>query len=118
MNIHYTGRQVEVSPLVRTQVETRLSKLHKVLGRRPPLETHVTLSQERHRHVVELTMNFRDHALVGAARTPDLHISLHRALNRLERQVLKHKARLRVKKRHARPPAARSIRTLRPRPAA
>ena len=117
MNIHYTGRNLEVPDVVRREVEAKLKKLKKVLGPRPAMETHVILVRQRHLLEVEITVNLRDHALVGAASTPDLLISLDEALDRLERQALKHKARLRVKKRHLRPLAARSIRTLKANPA-
>lgn len=112
MNTHYTGRQLDVTPEVREQVESRLEKLKKILGPRPAWETHVTLSQVRHRHAVEISVNLRDHAIVGAAETPDLNISLNEALDKIEKQAVKHKARLRAKKRHAGPQDLRSIRTL------
>jgi putative sigma-54 modulation protein len=112
MNIHYTGRNLEVPPQVAKIVQSRLSKLKKILGPRPAMETHVILSLVRHVYRVEITVNLRDHAVVGVAETPELNASLKDALDRLEKQAMKHKARLRVKKRHARPQVARSIRTL------
>ena len=117
MNIHYTGRNLEVPTVVRQEVETRLKKLQKVLGPRPSMETRVIVAKERHLLMVEITVNLRDHAVVGVGSTPELRVSLDEALDRLEKQALKHKTRLRVKKRHARPVAARSIRTLRSNPA-
>jgi ribosomal subunit interface protein len=113
VNVSYTGRQQEVTPFVRKQVETRLTKLSKILGPRPTLETHVILAQERHLTLVEITVNLNDHAIVGAAGKRTLRESLTAALEHLEKQVLKQKARWRVTHRHARPQAARSIRTLR-----
>ena len=112
MNIHYTGRQVEVDPSINKQVEMRIQKLKKILGPRPALETHVILSQMRGRYNVEVTVNLRNHSLVGSGGGPDLKPSMRDALDKLEKQALKHKARLRVSKRHAHPAASRSIRTL------
>ena len=112
MNVHYTGRQQEVTPFVRKQVESRLKKLSKILGPRPALETRVILTQERHLILVEITVNLHDHAIVGVSETPHLRVSLTEALERLEKQALKHKTRWRVTRRHSRPQAARSIRTL------
>ena len=112
MNVSYTGRQQEVTPFVRKQVETRLTKLAKILGPRPALETHVILAQERHLILVEITLNLNDHAIVGAAGKRNLRESLRAALEHLEKQVLKQKSRWRVTHRHARPQDARSIRTL------
>ena len=112
MKIHYTGRNLEVPPVVSKEVENKLKKLQKVLGPRPTMETHVILTKERHLLEVEITANLRDHVLVGLGSTPDLRASLHEALDHLERQALKLKARLRVKNRHVKPAAARSIRTM------
>ena len=112
MNVHYTGRQQEVTPFVKKQVEGRLKKLVKILGPRPALETRVILAQERHLFLVQITVNVNDHAIVGAAETADLKASLKEALERLEAQALKQKARWRVTHRHARPATERSIRTL------
>jgi len=112
VNVHYTGRQQEVTPFVRKLVEARLRKLIKILGPRPALETRVILAQERHLILVEITVNLNDQAIVGAAETPILRDSLAAALERLEKQVLKQKTRWRVTHRHDRPESARSIRTL------
>jgi len=115
VNVHYTGRQQEVTPFVRKQVESRLKKLVKILGPRPALETRVILAHERHLVLVEITVNVNNHAIVGMSETPHLKVSLAEALERLEKQALKNKARWRVSSRHAHPASARSIRTLQPR---
>jgi ribosome-associated translation inhibitor RaiA len=92
-------------------VESRLKKLIKILGPRPPLETRVILAQERHLIQVEITINLNDQAIVGAAEMPHLRDSLSAALEHLEKQVLKQRARWRVTHRRARPVSERSIRT-------
>jgi ribosomal subunit interface protein len=112
MNVHYTGRQQEVTPFVRKQVESRLKKLCKILGPRPAMETRVILAQERHLILVEITVNLNDQAIVGAAEMPNLRDSLSAALEHLEKQVLKQRTRWRVTHRRPRPESARSIRTL------
>jgi ribosomal subunit interface protein len=117
MNVHYTGRNLEVPLVVRKDVETRLKKLQKVVGPRPSMETRVIIAKERHLLMVEITVNLRDHAVVGVGSTRELRASVDEALDNLERQALKHKTRLRVKKRHVHPAASRSIRTLRTNPA-
>ncbi len=117
MNVHYTGRNLEIPTVVRKEVESRLKKLQKVVGPRPSMETRVIVAKERHLMMVEITVNLRDHAVVGVGSTRELRASVDEALDRLEKQALKHKTRLRVKKRHVHPTAARSIRTMGTRPA-
>lgn len=104
MRVHYTGRQVEITPVIKTQVEEKLNKVHKILGPHLDLEAHVILSQERHRHTSELTLNLKNHSLVGLGVTHDFYSSLQEALENLEKQVLKYKSRGRVLKRRFKNP--------------
>src|SRR5512140_3948454 len=99
MKVAYTGRQVEVSPSIRLQVEDRLSKIHKILGARHDLEAHLVLALEHHCYSSELTLNFRDHALVSAASNHILAVCMQDVLDRLEKQAVRHKARWRELKR-------------------
>jgi ribosome-associated translation inhibitor RaiA len=52
-------------------------------------EAHVRLSQERHLHHVEVTMNFHHHALVCADSNVDLSAAVHGAIQKLETQAIK-----------------------------
>ena len=110
MNVHYTGRQESITPIVRKQVETRLKKLQKVMGPREVMETRVILTLERHLHRAEIHVNVHEHALLGDAETPELMISLKLALDNLETQALKQKARWRDKTRRKRPASLRNLR--------
>jgi ribosomal subunit interface protein len=114
MNVHYTGRQQSVTPEVRKQVEARLDKLQKVFGPRTKPETHVILGHERHLHTAEITLNVHDHTIVGTAETANEAEALTLALDHLEKQALRQKAKWRAKTRHGNAVSARSIRTLQP----
>ena len=59
MKVHYTGRQVEITPAIQSRVEQKLQKIHKILGSRLDLEAHVILSLERHRYTTEVTLHLR-----------------------------------------------------------
>ena len=101
MKIHYTGRQVEITPHIKSLVEEKMSKIHKILGRHLDLEAHVVLSLERHLHSSEVTLNLKNHPLVGLAATADFYSSLQEAMEKLEKRVIKYKGRGRVLKRRA-----------------
>jgi len=116
MNVLYTGRQQSITERVRKQVEPRLDKLQKIFGTRTAPEARVILELERHLHCVEITVTWRDQSTVGAGEAAELREAIAGALDHLEKQALKQKARWRVKNRHAHPVAARSIRTLDSRP--
>jgi len=95
MKISYTGKSEAIPPQQRTKLEAKLQKLSKVLERRGEKEAHVVLTQERFLHKVEITVNAWDHALVGIATNGDIAVAAHEAFDRLEKQLLKLRARWR-----------------------
>ena len=100
MRVEFTGRQYEITPAVRTQVEHGLSKLEKILG--TTFDTHVILATEKHRHIAEITITVRNHPIVGIAETADMTAAVGRALDHIEKQAVKYKGRMRAKKRAGR----------------
>ena len=99
MKISYTGKCEEIPVRQRTKLEGKLQKLAKVLEYRGEKEAHVVLTQQRFLHKVEITMNAWDHALVGIATNGDIAVAAHEAFDRLEKQLLKLRARWRDTKR-------------------
>jgi putative sigma-54 modulation protein len=100
MNVEYTGRHYEVTSAIRKEVETGVTKIHKILGDR--FETKVVLTVEKHRHKAEITINPRNGPLVGLARAKDMMIAVSGALDHLEKQAVKYKTKWQSKKRSAR----------------
>jgi putative sigma-54 modulation protein len=100
MNVEYTGRQFEITPVIRKQVETGLEKLQKILG---TFETHVILSAEKRRHIAEIAITVRNHPpIVGVAEAAEMTVAVGEALDRIERQAVKYKTKWKSKKRLAR----------------
>jgi len=97
VNVEYTGRQYEITPAIRQQVEHRLGKLAKLLGNN--FDTHVILAAEKHRHIAEITITIRNHPIVGVAEAGDMPSAIGEALDRIDRQAVKYKARWRTRKR-------------------
>jgi putative sigma-54 modulation protein len=100
MNVEYTGRQYEITSAIRRQVEQGLAKLTKILGN--TFETHVILTVEKYRCIAEITVTARNRAIVGLAEAGEMVPAVGEALDRIERQAVKYKTRLRTRKRHAR----------------
>jgi putative sigma-54 modulation protein len=100
MNVEYTGRHYNVTPAIRKEVETGLTKIRKILGDR--FETKVILAVEKHRHKAEITISPRNGPLVGLAQAKDMTIAVNEALDHLEKQAVKYKSRWETKKRSAR----------------
>ncbi len=100
MNVEYTGRQYEVTPNLKKQIEQGLSKIEKILSTH--FDTHVILAAEKHRHIAEITVTVRNHNIVGISEATDMTAAVGAALDRIERQAVKYKTRWRSKKRNAR----------------
>src|SRR6202163_1304338 len=98
MNVEYTGRHYEVTPAIRKEVETGLTKIRKILGDK--FETKVVLAVEKRRHKAEITISPRNGPLVGLAQAGDMPSAVGEALDHLEKQAVKYKTRWRTKKRH------------------
>ncbi len=99
MNVEYTGRQCEVTPSLRKEVETGLAKIRKILGDK--FDSKVVLAIEKHRHKAEITVSARNGPLVGAAQATDMSSAIGEAFEHLQKQAVKYKTRWRSKKRHA-----------------
>jgi putative sigma-54 modulation protein len=101
MNVEYTGRQFDITPAIRKQVETGLAKIQKILG--SAFDSHVILSAEKHRHTAEITLTVRNRApIVGVTEAADMTSAINGALARIDRQAVKYKTRWISKKRLAR----------------
>lgn len=103
MHVEYTGRQIEITPAVRKQVEDGLKKISKVLGSN--FNTHVILTAEKYRQIAEITVTIRNHTIVGLAESSEITPAIHEALDRIDCQAIKYKDRWRTRKRQTRKPS-------------
>ena len=70
MTVEYFGRQYEITPAIRDEVESGLGKLTKILG--DNFKSKVILTVEKHRHIAEITVKRRRGHLVGLAEATDM----------------------------------------------
>ncbi|HSY14232.1 MAG TPA: ribosome-associated translation inhibitor RaiA [Verrucomicrobiae bacterium] len=99
MNVEYFGRQFEITPAIRDEVESGLGKLTKILG--DNFKSKVILTAEKHRHIAEITVKRRRGHLVGLAEATDMLVAVNQAIEHIETQVLKHNGRRRATHRKA-----------------
>jgi putative sigma-54 modulation protein len=96
IHVDITGRHVNVTPAIREFTIEKLSKLERLLD--GPLEAHVVLGIEKHRHVAEIQVKSRNGIFTGHHATEDLYASIGDVAEKLERQALKHKEKLHAHK--------------------
>jgi|SRR5579872_1398390 len=99
MRVTYTGRQVELAPAQLRKIEVQVKKIGKLLDGKDEREAHIILSVERHLHRAEINVNYHGHPLVGLAENVDLFTGIHSAIQKLEKQAIKVRAKWRDTKR-------------------
>jgi len=99
MRISYTGKQAELSPVHRKKLDARFFKLSKILDGKEEKGAHVILSTERRTQRAEVTVHYYGHPLVGVGNSTDLFTAINSALDKLEKQLLKERAKWRDTKR-------------------
>jgi len=97
MRIEITGRQIEVTPALREFASEKLRKLERLLD--GPLDIHVVLAVEKHRHMAEIQVKSRTAVLSGTEESEDLYASISEVADKLERQALRHKEKVTGRKR-------------------
>ena len=99
MNVEYFGKQYEITPAIRDEVESGLGKLTKILG--DNFKSKVILTVEKHRNIAEITVKRRRGHLVGLAEATDMVAAVSQAIEHIETQVLRHNGRRRTTHRKA-----------------
>ncbi len=92
MKLEFTGRQTDISEKARKLAERKLAKIAKILT--GATRAHIVVSAEGHRRIVEITVYSRRLALTALEESNDIELSLAAAIEKLERQVEKHRGRL------------------------
>lgn len=102
MDVDYTGRQFEITPKIRKEVEAGLAKLAKIVGDKCTSKVIVTAEKQR-RVAVEITLTRRTKKLVGKGESTDVLVAIDEALDHIEKQALKLSTRKRDVKRAVKP---------------
>lgn len=99
MKITVRGKNIQVTDALREHVEKRLGRLDKFFE--ADTEAQVTLTVERDRHVVEVTIPLNGYILRGEEETGDMYSSIDLVVDVLEKQIEKYKTKLAKKLRSA-----------------
>ena len=92
MRVTVTGKNIEITNALKNVVEKKLDKLDKYFS--PNVEAHATLSVQKNRQIIEVTIPFNGVILRGEEATDDMYASIDLVLDKLERQIKKQKTKL------------------------
>ncbi|MEM5794943.1 MAG: ribosome-associated translation inhibitor RaiA [Bacillota bacterium] len=92
MNINVRGKNIEITPALREHVEKRLRRVTRFFE--DLREVYVILKVEKGRHIVEVTIPLNGITLRGEESSPDMYASVDMVVDKLEKQLSKHKEKL------------------------
>ncbi len=99
MRITITGRNIELTPGLKEAVEDKLSKLEKYF--KPDTDVNVTLSVEKDRQKIEVTIPTKGHTIRTEQVSADMYVSIDLAEEAIEKQLLKYRTKIISKKMNA-----------------
>lgn len=99
MRYTITGRNIEVTPGLKAAVEDKIGKLERYFT--PDTEVIVTLSVQRERQKIEVTIPMKGNIIRAEETSNDMYVSIDLVEEIIERQIKKYKKKLIDKKQSA-----------------
>ncbi|MDD6481674.1 MAG: ribosome-associated translation inhibitor RaiA [Lachnospiraceae bacterium] len=96
MRITITGRNIELTEGLKEAVEDKLRKLEKFFT--PDTDVFVTLSVEKERQKIEVTIPIKGHVIRSEQVSNDMYVSIDLVEEVIERQLRKYRTKLASKK--------------------
>ena len=105
MKTDFTARGLRLDPSVREMAETKLERLSKVLPE--DAQARVVLRKEKKEVSVEVTVQAKSHAWAATATGAEQEVVVREAIEHIEAQVKKSKAKVKEEKKHRAPTVRR-----------
>lgn len=101
MQIHVTFRHMPSSEALKNYVESKIERFSKFLHE--PIDIHVVLEVEKIRQLAKITLNAKNFQCHEEGESSNMYATLDVLLDRVERQLIKHKEIVKDHKTHAHP---------------
>lgn len=92
MQIIVTGHQIDVTPALRSFIEGKFERLERHFDNLTNI--HVVLRVEKERQKVEATVHVNQRDLFADAEHADMYAAIDSLIDKLDRQIKKHKEKL------------------------
>ncbi len=89
MQINLTGHHVEVTRSLKDYVDTKFAKLERHFDHIN--NVHVVLTVEKLNQIAEATIHLSGNEIFASAENADMYSSIDALIDKLDRQILKHK---------------------------
>lgn len=94
MKFNIRGENIEVTGAIKEYVEKKISKLEKYFDTVPSSDVHVNLSVYNDEQRIEVTIPMTNLLLRGEVQHVDLYAAVDLVVDKLERQIRKHKTKI------------------------
>lgn len=92
MKFKVSGKNIAVTDALRDRVENKMVKLEKFFY--PDTEVHATLSVEKNRQIIEITIPFKGIVFRTEQSNDDMYSAIDKAIDVLGKQIVKNKTKL------------------------
>jgi len=92
MHVNVTFRHMDSSDALRNYAEQKSVRLARYLVE--PVEIHWVLSIEKIRHIAEATIMAKDLSIKAQESTQEMYSAIDMAIDKLEKQVIRHKEKI------------------------
>lgn len=99
MKITISGKNIDVTQALRSATEDKLSKLEKYFT--PDTECNVTLSVEKERQKMEVTIPMKGHIIRAEQQSDDMYVTIDLVVDVIEAQLKKYRKKLITKQQNS-----------------
>ena len=92
MKFTFACKKISLNDSIKEYAEKKISKLDKYFPE--DTEAHVTLSVEKNRHIVEITIPYSGGIIRGEEVSGDMYASIDTVIAKVEKQIMRHRTKL------------------------
>jgi putative sigma-54 modulation protein len=96
MNLHLTGHHVEITPAIRSYVVSKLERINRHFDH--VIDVNVVMTVEKLDQKIEANVHLSGKDIHVRANDGDMYAAIDGLIDKLDRQILKHKERFQVNK--------------------
>ena len=108
MNLHLTGHHLEITPAIREYVSSKLQRVTHHFDH--VIDFNVVLTVEKLKHRIEATVHVRGKEIFCESADADMYAAIDGLVDKLDRTIIKHKEKSRMRRHDGKPPKHRDAR--------
>ena len=92
MQLEVTGRHIEITKSLNSYVKDKITRLKRHFDQ--VLDIHVILEVQKTTHKAEASLHVSGNHIFAEARAEDMYVAIDSLIDKLDRQIVKHKEKL------------------------